>query len=64
MAKVVNLGRARKDRAREEKRKAGDRNAAFHGLTKDQKARARAEAARAARRLDGHARGPDGDGEA
>lgn len=49
MAKLVNLNRVRKDRSRAAARKEADRNAAFHGLTKAEKVRARAEAAREAR---------------
>ncbi|MBS8228148.1 DUF4169 family protein [Vannielia litorea] len=46
--KPVNLNRFRKDRARAEKKARADQNAAFHGLTKAEKARAKAEAAREA----------------
>ena len=54
--KVVNLRRARKDRARKEKRAAGDASAAAHGRTRSDKEVQRAEAERAARRLAGHER--------
>ncbi len=54
MAKIVNLGRARKDKARSEKRQKADANAAFHGLTKAEKTLARARRDKAARDLDGH----------
>ncbi|MDV7141732.1 DUF4169 family protein [Tropicimonas sp. TH_r6] len=46
MAKPINLNRVRKERARKDAREAADRNAAFHGLTKAEKQRARAEAER------------------
>lgn len=49
MAKLVNLNKARKDRARTAARERADRNAAFHGLTKAEKKRARAEEDRASR---------------
>ncbi len=52
MADPVNLNRFRKERAREAARRQADRNAAFHGLTKAEKTRARAEAAREARQFD------------
>ncbi len=48
MAAPVNLNRFRKARARDEAREQADRNAAFHGLSKAEKLRARAEAAREA----------------
>ena len=54
MSKIVNLNRARKERARTEKRAQGDANAARHGQSKAQKAKARAEADKARRDLDGH----------
>ncbi|MCT8160346.1 DUF4169 family protein [Pseudoruegeria sp. SHC-113] len=50
----INLNRARKARARDEKRKAADANALRHGLTKAQKAALKAENARKARLLDQH----------
>ena len=51
--KPVNLNRFRKEKARAEKKARADGNAAFHGLTKAEKQRAREEAARAARQHDG-----------
>ncbi len=42
-ARVVNLNKARKAKAKSEKRKAADQNAAFFGLTKAQKEAAKAE---------------------
>lgn len=56
MAKVTNLNRFRKDRARAEKRAQGDENAVKHGRTKAQRALERARADRAERDLDGHER--------
>lgn len=53
MSDVVNLNRFRKAKARADARQKADRNAAFHGLTKAQKAQARAEAERAARTHEG-----------
>lgn len=54
MSDVVNLRQARKRKARDQKRKAGDDNAAKHGRAKAEKSRTRAENALEARRLDGH----------
>ncbi|MBF9060661.1 DUF4169 family protein [Rhodobacterales bacterium HKCCSP123] len=55
---VINLGRVRKQRARDEKRRAADANAARFGRTRAEReaeeARAKAEAAH----LDGHRRTP------
>lgn len=55
---VINLGRVRKDRARAEKRRVADANAARFGRTKAERqaeeARAKAEAAH----LDAHRRSP------
>lgn len=45
--KPVSLNRFRKDKARAEKKARADDNAARHGLTKAEKQRAKAEAARA-----------------
>lgn len=53
MAEPVNLNRFRKAKARREARAEADRNAVLHGLPKAEKLRARAEAEREARRLDG-----------
>ncbi|SIN92854.1 DUF4169 family protein [Vannielia litorea] len=47
--KPVNLNRFRKDRARAEKKARADANAALHGMTRAEKDRAKAEAARVAR---------------
>ncbi|WGW02733.1 DUF4169 family protein [Tropicibacter oceani] len=54
MSKVVNLNKVRKSRARDEKRREGDANAARHGLSKAQKDLAKARAEKARRDLDGH----------
>lgn len=59
MAQITNLNRYRKDKARAEKRRLGDENAAKHGRTKAQKAVEQADAERAARRLDRHLRDDD-----
>ncbi len=48
MAKPVNLNKARKARARKAAKTRAETNAAIHGLTRAQKATARAEAERAA----------------
>ncbi|MCA0273138.1 MAG: DUF4169 family protein [Proteobacteria bacterium] len=58
MAEIINLRQARKTKARDEKRAAGDENAARHGRSKALKAlekarNDRAEAALDAHRLDG-----------
>ncbi|NKX46114.1 DUF4169 family protein [Roseicyclus persicicus] len=54
--KVVNLTRARKARARDEKRQAADANAARHGRTKAEREAEARDAERAARHLDQHRR--------
>ena len=54
MADPVNLNRFRKARARLAAREQADRNAAFHGLTKPEKDRAKAEAKRESQHLDGN----------
>ena len=59
MSKVVNLSNFRKQKARADKRAAGDANAAQHGLSKAQKALAKARRAKADKDLDGHRK--DGD---
>ncbi len=63
---IVNLNRARKARARAEKRRQGDTNAALHGLTRAERTRQATEAERAAARIEAHRRvpgDPDGDGQ-
>lgn len=54
MAQITNLNRFRKDRARADKRRQGDENAAKYGRSKAERAQETAEAARAARVLDQH----------
>lgn len=54
--KPINLSRARKNKARAEKRARGDANAAKHGRTKSERAHQQARAEKAARDLDGHRR--------
>lgn len=56
MAQMTNLNRFRKDRARADKRRQGDENAAKFGRSKAERAQAESEAARAARALDQHRR--------
>ena len=56
MAQITNLNRFRKDRARADKRRQGDANAAKFGRSKAERAQEAAEAARAARALDQHRR--------
>lgn len=59
MAQITNLNRYRKDKARAEKRRVGDENAARHGRTRAQKLAEKADAERAARSLDQHRRDDD-----
>ncbi|MEO0939841.1 MAG: DUF4169 family protein [Pseudomonadota bacterium] len=54
--KLVNLGRARKDRARAERAARGNANAARFGRTKAQRIAEAAAKAKAARELDGKKR--------
>lgn len=54
MSKVVNLNRFKKQKARDDKRRVGDRNAARHGVTKSEKDLAEARRSKAERDLDGH----------
>ncbi len=56
MSKIVNLSQRRKQRARAEKRQAGDENAAKHGRGKAQKALEQARNDKQKRDLDGHER--------
>lgn len=56
MTAPVNLGRKRKEAARNAARKTADENAARHGLSKAELLRQRAEAFRAKRNLDQHKR--------
>lgn len=59
MAQITNLNRYRKDRARDERRRQGDENAARFGRTPAQKQREAQDAARAAQLLDQHRTGDD-----
>lgn len=54
--KVINLGRARKDRARAERAAQGDANAAKFGRSKVQRKAEEDARAKAARELDGKKR--------
>ena len=54
MSKVTNLNRARKAKARAEKRARADENAVKFGRSKAQKELERAQAEKARRELDGH----------
>ncbi|SFQ42814.1 protein of unknown function [Roseivivax halotolerans] len=56
MSNVTNLGRFRKAKARDEKRRAGDANAAKFGRTKAEKRRDESAREKAERGLDGHKR--------
>jgi len=54
VSKPVNLNRVRKDKARADAKARADQNAVKFGRTRAEKDRAKAEAERASRRLDGH----------
>ncbi|MCT4558493.1 MAG: DUF4169 family protein [Pelagimonas sp.] len=54
MSKIVNLNQFRKTRARDDKRRKADDNAALHGLKKSEKELAKARRDKAKRDLDGH----------
>lgn len=56
MAEIVNLNRARKDRARSERRAKADANAARFGRSKAQRTAETQDADRARSHLDGHRR--------
>lgn len=56
MGDIVNLGRARKQRARSKARAQADANAVKHGETKAERAARQAREALERRRLDGCAR--------
>jgi phage protein D len=55
-AEIVNLKKARKDRARAGARAGADANRARHGQSKSEKALAQARKDKAARDLDAHKR--------
>lgn len=57
MSTPINLNKARKARARSEKKARADANAVRFGLTKAEKERAKAETDRAKRELDGKSKG-------
>jgi hypothetical protein len=59
MAEIINLRRARKDKARAEKDKTAQANRVAHGTPKALKKLERAKADKAARRLDGHKKSDD-----
>lgn len=52
MAEIVNLNRARKERAKAIDKATAKANRALHGLTKAERERAKAERERASRLLD------------
>jgi hypothetical protein len=54
MAEIVNLRRARKDKARAQKDKAAEANRAAHGTPKSLRDLAKARSEKAARNLDAH----------
>ena len=54
MAEIVNLRRARKAKARDEKAKAADANRTLHGTPKHLRNLAKARSEKAARELDAH----------
>ena len=60
MSKIVNLNRARKDKARNAARARGDANAAKHGRTKAQRTLEAAQADKARAALDAHRREESG----
>jgi hypothetical protein len=57
--KVVNLNRARKTRARDDRKRQADANAAKHGRTRAERTRDQHEANRARQVLDDHVRDQD-----
>lgn len=59
MTRIINLRQARKSRARDAKRAAGDANAAIHGEARPLREARKAEADRAARQLEAHRRDDD-----
>jgi len=60
---VINLNRARKERARAERRARGDENSAKFGQAKAEKTLRAARAAQAEARLDAHRRDDQRDSE-
>ena len=63
MAKVVNLNKFRKDKARAERAKQADENRVAYGRTKQEKQIAREEEERREKALDGHSLDDDKDGQ-
>lgn len=59
MAEIINLRQARKARARVARDVEAAANRAAHGRPKAERRLAEAEAARAARRVEGHRREPE-----
>lgn len=57
--KLINLSRARKSRARDDKRRQADANAARFGQTRAEREAAALEAEKATRHLDQHKREGD-----
>jgi hypothetical protein len=55
-AEIINLRRARKEKARGEREKQAERNRASFGLSKGEKERARAEGKLAERKIESHRR--------
>lgn len=60
MGEIVNLNRARKDRAKVEARATAAANRVTHGLAKAERDAAKAEREQAERQLDGHRLGDEG----
>lgn len=58
---MTSLSRFKKQKARAEKRRQGDENAARYGQSKAEKAAARQDTARQTAFLDGHRRSPPED---
>lgn len=58
MSTPINLNKARKSRARDEKKSRADRNAVAFGRTKVEKEGEKAKKDKAVRHLDGHKRTP------
>jgi Domain of unknown function (DUF4169) len=54
MTNIVNLNKARKHKAREEKRRQADKNRVVYGQPKDQRKLSKANLENENRRLDGH----------
>ncbi len=54
MADLINLRRARKAKARDEKEKTADANRVLHGTPKDMRDLAKARSKKSARDLDAH----------